>query len=488
MPFNEYSRIIIVGSGVFGLSSALHLAKEGFRDITVFDRLDLASINYESKRGADTASGELNKVFRIFYGKKNHYQKLALEAGEEFNNWNDTIKELPEKEKERYSALKIIDDTGFLRLDDIISQSEVNNLKGFEESGLLHTQFDINDPEDFSKAEKLGLLRKLNPGNIKDRTSLGHLYGTLDTSSGLIYASRACTYVNYLTRRLGVKYITGAPEGSLEKIIKDEAGNTKGIITEDGVEHTADLVILAAGPWTTLFVPELDGLSEAASGNVVLIKVPEDSPDLREKYSVSNFPIVGWKQGQERESTKLGGFVLFPVTEPEGYLKIVTRQVKYTNPVDVGARKVSVPKTKNSSPPENRLTKRVINLVKDFMKIFTPDLVEAGIGVSETQLLWYTNTINNDFIVDFVPHDKNLLVFTGGSGHAFKFLPVLGKFVVNKLKDESNFYTEIFKWRDPSLYPDINSLSKATDKARIYDEQDLLTDSDLVFSDHDLHK
>lgn len=64
------SKIIIVGAGVFGLSTALWLARSGYRHITVFDRCDFDKSNYDPLNGCDGASADINKVFRMTYGKK----------------------------------------------------------------------------------------------------------------------------------------------------------------------------------------------------------------------------------------------------------------------------------------------------------------------------------------------------------------------------------------------------------------------------------
>jgi sarcosine oxidase/L-pipecolate oxidase len=45
---------------------------------------------------------------------------------------------------------------------------------------------------------------------------------------------------------------------------------------------------------------------------------------------------------------------------------------------------------------------------------------------SKTRLCWYSDTANADFLIDYHPHWQNLFVATGDSGHAFKFLPVIG--------------------------------------------------------------
>lgn len=64
------SKIIIIGGGVFGLSTALWLARGGYRDITVFDRCAFDKNFYNPSNGCDGASADLNKVFRMAYGEK----------------------------------------------------------------------------------------------------------------------------------------------------------------------------------------------------------------------------------------------------------------------------------------------------------------------------------------------------------------------------------------------------------------------------------
>lgn len=49
-------RIVIIGAGVFGLSTALHLALRGYKNVTVFDRHDYDETKYDYRSGADSAS------------------------------------------------------------------------------------------------------------------------------------------------------------------------------------------------------------------------------------------------------------------------------------------------------------------------------------------------------------------------------------------------------------------------------------------------
>lgn len=64
------SKIVIVGGGVFGLSTALWLAEGGYGCITVFDRWNFDENFYNPANGCDGASADINKVFRMAYGNQ----------------------------------------------------------------------------------------------------------------------------------------------------------------------------------------------------------------------------------------------------------------------------------------------------------------------------------------------------------------------------------------------------------------------------------
>ena len=73
------SKVAIVGAGVFGLSTALHLSKAGqsstlcirtqadrigYKDVTVFDFQPYDENAYDPSAGCDGASADVNKIYR----------------------------------------------------------------------------------------------------------------------------------------------------------------------------------------------------------------------------------------------------------------------------------------------------------------------------------------------------------------------------------------------------------------------------------------
>ena len=74
-----------------------------------------------------------------------------------------------------------------------------------------------------------------------------------------------------------------------------------------------------------------------------------------------------------------------------------------------------------------------------------PDLLE--LDLSNLRLCWYTDSVDNSFLIDHVPSVDGLVVASGGSGHGFKFLPVLGEHIVDVIEKKNTEYTRLFKWR-----------------------------------------
>ncbi|KAG8525942.1 uncharacterized protein KY384_000704 [Bacidia gigantensis] len=68
----------------------------------------------------------------------------------------------------------------------------------------------------------------------------------------------------------------------------------------------------------------------------------------------------------------------------------------------------------------------------------------------QTRICWYADTPTGDFLVDFHPAtQKSLMVAGGGSGHGFKFLPVLGEKVVQRIEGRlGDRLGERWRWRE----------------------------------------
>jgi len=81
-------RLVIVGGGCFGLSTAYHLLKRGYAHVTVLDRSPTLP-------APDAASTDLNKVVRTSYNDAfyTRFAHEAIQAWKDTAEWADTYHE-----------------------------------------------------------------------------------------------------------------------------------------------------------------------------------------------------------------------------------------------------------------------------------------------------------------------------------------------------------------------------------------------------------
>lgn len=296
-----------------------------------------------------------------------------------------------------------------------------------------------------------------------DRINGGNTNGFLDTNAGVTVADKvshttgvdinadcaqACTYARFLCEKAGVKFVLGSRQGKLKTILKTTAGPEKrvtGIETCDGKTHSADLVIVAAGGWTASIIPEAHRTVETTAGTLMFIDIPKERQDLWEKFSPENYPVWHYRRG-DGENYYQGGS--FPISRA-GRLKFGFRGRKFTNfedhPTEAGLR-VSTPRTKYTLDPINTVPLYGLSKMKEVLYEALPELRE--LDFTDSRLCWYTDSIDNEYVIDYVPgHSDSLFICTGGSGHAFKFLPILGRHVKNQLERKTDQFTKLWKWR-----------------------------------------
>ncbi|WWC61545.1 uncharacterized protein I303_104129 [Kwoniella dejecticola CBS 10117] len=482
--------IAIVGAGVFGLSTALHLSKRGYKDVTVFDYQPYHKNAYNPSDGCDSASADVNKVYRCSYGNETEYQDLAFSGREIWLDWNRQIADsAPEDLPHGLTPNdKLLVANGFLRIAGRgqLSEFDQQSLDALEKAGLRHHQHVLLDKADLQRLwekeaedpsthwkEKINALEKAGGGGLN---------GFIDTSAGFTYADKACTWARHLAEKAGVKFVLGPEVGKFEELLSEDGETGKkvtGLRTADGKEHAADVVIVAGGGWTPSIIPEVENLLETTAGSVVTITLPKDRQDLWDKFSPEKFPV--WAYGlMGKSSPEFGGFYGFPRT-PEGQIKIGYRGRKWTNfqTHPKTGKRLSVPRTKYTTDKAVNLPKKAIDHIKTVIAEIFPELKE--IGITDTRMCWYTDSIDNSFVIDYVPgYNDGLFVASGGSGHGFKFLPVLGEHVVNALERKPEQFTKMWEWRSSKPGEPANGIEEGEKSGRnlaqldIADEQDWL--------------
>ncbi|KAJ0348551.1 hypothetical protein COL154_006400 [Colletotrichum chrysophilum] len=457
---SEPKSIAIVGAGIFGLSLAVALSKKPGNRVHVFDRhqYDESGYSPDFAHSTQAASVDHNKIFRASYGKSIHYQRLALESR---SAW-EKINELRREEKNEEERSDLFSGCGMLRVqpDADLGALERETLRNFERDGLRDTQFVKSDPTDRQRATERGWDSKLLEFAIPDSSSNQSFEAVLDSTAGFTKCSEACAYFYKIAERQGVVFHFGPQKGGFGSLIEENVPESSkkraiGLKTKDGVVHKADVVVIAAGSFSTQLLPELSYHLESSAGSVVTFKVDKDDERLWDKYSPERFPVITWKSAARTVDGKdIGSIYVFPRTS-DGLIKIGYRGVKFTNfqpaPPDAGFTqdgKWSVP----MSPADSRVVPdRAREAIKPFVSIFLPDFKEQDFY--STKMCWYTDSLDNSFVIDYVPNyaDNSVFVCTGGSGHGAKFLPVLGEHAADILlngEQSNSFMRPYWRWRE----------------------------------------
>ncbi|KAH8162026.1 hypothetical protein CIB48_g6222 [Xylaria polymorpha] len=113
----------------------------------------------------------------------------------------------------------------------------------------------------------------------------------------------------------------------------------------------------------------------------------------------------------------------------------------------LAAKTISQPRTHITDPSLSIPVEGASDLRRALRRMIPwPELAERPFF--KTRLCWYCDTETGDWIIDYHPSYKNLFIATGGSGHAFKFLPIIGEKVVDCLLGRCpEEFREKWKWK-----------------------------------------
>ena len=146
--------------------------------------------------------------------------------------------------------------------------------------------------------------------------------------------------------------------------------------------------------------------------------------------------------------------------------------------------RLSVPKTAHVTPEkEMNIPLPALRAIQEHIKINMPDLY--ALGLASTKLCWYTDSIDNSFLVVYVPGRKGVFVCSGGSGHGFKFLPILGREVVKILegKGGEGLFGRMWGWREAVEGSGKNGLEEGEGGERVLAKQRMASTADWQWAE-----
>lgn len=200
----------------------------------------------------------------------------------------------------------------------------------------------------------------------------------------------------------------GAVIRTKEKVLEWERQNgTITVKTDKGTYQTKKLVI-TAGPWAGKMIPNLAQKLKVTRQSIAWVQ-----PKKWDNFALGNFPC--WNI--INEGYDFYGFPILPVGKFGGPLGLKLA-------LHYPGGDITDPDMVNRNPKESDE-----NVLIQFLNRFMPDGYKNTL---EMKTCLYTNTPDENFIVDYLPDfDKDVAIAAGFSGHGFKFASVIGEIMAD---------------------------------------------------------
>jgi glycine/D-amino acid oxidase-like deaminating enzyme len=336
------------------------------------------------------ASTDVSKVVRMEYGGDEAYMALMEEARKGWLAWNEawTAEGLG----------PLYHETGV-----VMMRREPMTPGSFEHESFRMLERRGHTPERID-AERL---RRRFPAWSTGR----YVDGFFHAKGGYAESGRVVAALLARARRAGVRLLEGRRMAGL----LEEGGRVTGVREASGTVRRAGEVVVAAGAWTG----KLLGLTPAirATGHPVFHLRPAN-PAL---FEAERFPTF-------TADVARTGYYGFPRNR-DGVVKVANHGVG----------------TRIDPDAPRGVTETHRAELRAFLAGTFPALLDAE--VVYTRLCLYADTQDEDFWIARDPDRRGLTMAGGGSGHGFKFAPVLGALIADAVEGVPNPKLEKFRWR-----------------------------------------
>jgi sarcosine oxidase/L-pipecolate oxidase len=212
--------ILIVGAGVFGLSTAAELSSRGYKNITVIDRYPPPV--------PDGSSVDISRIIRTDYADP-IYHRMASEA-----------QALWQTEWEEFYT-----QCGFVLLSETPNHPYIEECK----------QNLAKASQPFTSLANGNQAKSTYPALSGD---LSRMTGYTNAAGGWANAEGAIEKLAFKCARAGVSFITG-PRGTVTQLQR-KGSRITGVNVVSGPPLTATHIILATGAWTSTLIPTYESV------------------------------------------------------------------------------------------------------------------------------------------------------------------------------------------------------------------------------------
>jgi sarcosine oxidase len=385
----ETSHIAVIGAGVFGGWTALHLQRLG-HTVTLIDAYGPGN--------SRASSGDETRGLRSSYGDRPHGRLWVEWANRAFSRWKEWDAEWGPR-----AGGPLVAWTG-----DVIFRADWDNYTTTtrEHWDALDVPYEVLDADE---------LRRRYPQFGIDDIGLG----LFEPGAGVVRARQACLTVATAVQEAGGRLVIGRASFG-----RQAGGRLLDVRLEPGGALGADAFVFALGPWYPKAFPELMGNRlRIPRGNVFYLGVPPGDP----RFAHPNCP-----------SFSLGGTTGWPTLPHD------SRGFR----VRMGGAAPDDPDTNDRTVPES-LHERL----REYLAKHVPALAKAPI--LETRSCHYESSIDRNWFIDTFPGLSNAWLVGGGSAEAFKFGPVLGEYIADRVagRNDDRELVQLFRLKEEEFEP-----------------------------------
>jgi len=381
---SSHTETLIVGGGLAGTATAFSLAEKGIRSTLVEQGSSLSP-------PTGSSNGD-SRMYRKMYSSE-FFSKMQAQA---LDRWKDV---------ERKSGIKLLQENGLLFYGEDTGETVEGSVLGAKE-----VMENLNLPHKFyATGDEIADAYPALEG------CRGKPYsGVCEDTAGHIRASKACQAMadgagDKCDVKLNSRIVSLDAQGEEGKVV---------VVTENGETITADNAVVSAGAWTNKVLE---------SANLPQLKLDIWQVQWAH-YEVDTNVAASIPQAFHfrKENDIDGGlYYVFPSSATESILNDKKSFVK------VGVDFPTGEALSDMSSFDYEGSQDVLELIDGWVKEHLPSVGKR----IDSYCHPYTMTEDSYFVMDKVA--DNVAVFSGGSGRAFKFGPLLGDCMASLLTGEA---------------------------------------------------
>jgi sarcosine oxidase len=200
----------------------------------------------------------------------------------------------------------------------------------------------------------------------------------------------------------------GAVIRTKEKIKEWKKAGNEILVKTQTDTYTCKKLVISAGPWAGKMIPGLESKLTITRQMIAWV-----NPKNWKLFELGNFPC--WIIADDAKPGAYYGFPIVPVGKLGGPIGLkLAHHYQGT---------ITDPDAVNRAPAAEDEANLVYALNKFFPEGYSSTLV--------MKTCLYTNTPDENFILDFLPGYDNVIIATGFSGHGFKFASVVGEIMAD---------------------------------------------------------